>query len=106
MPRRHNAGDIYPDDRRYHEPFRHPDDGTLNAGENTYDDAELESQIMGQFARDERIDPRAIEVHVKHGRATLSGQVRNDDEREAAANLALELPGIREVSNELSVSGG
>jgi osmotically-inducible protein OsmY len=66
------------------------------------DNLELES-IENALSRSWLIDDRNIQVKVKGNKVTLRGAVESLFERDEAARLAWNAPGVNEVENELAV---
>lgn len=69
-------------------------------------DAEIARQFRSQLLGDPAISPwgKNIDISVNEGQVVLKGFVRSDDERTRIERLAETLPGIEEISNNLSVN--
>jgi hypothetical protein len=64
--------------------------------------AELRDVVTGST----RLNGKNIDVSVANGTVFLRGQVASADERRLAENLIRLTPGVRQVSNELTIAGG
>ncbi len=67
-------------------------------------DEDLRARLQEQFAQDKNIKGYGLNVDVVKGEAQLSGIVEALSEREYAKQLALSVPGIRQVSSAISIS--
>jgi hypothetical protein len=70
----------------------------------TPDDGQLTSQIQSKLSQDSGLQDKAITVQTSKGAVTLSGTVENDGQRTAAARYASEIPGVKQVVNNLQIS--
>jgi hyperosmotically inducible protein len=70
----------------------------------TAQDAALASQIETAIKAETALHGAAIAVKVADGVATLSGSTKDPDLRSMAAQIALSVPGVRSVRNELTLS--
>jgi len=68
------------------------------------DDGQLTGQIQSKLAQDSGLQGKPITVQTSGGVATLSGTVENDAQRTAAARYASEVPGIKQVVNNLQMT--
>ncbi|MBI2186606.1 MAG: BON domain-containing protein [Acidobacteria bacterium] len=59
-----------------------------------------------RLTQDPWIDASDIEVSVRAGEVTLSGSVRDRGDKRHAEDLAERVSGVREVHNNLRVTGG
>jgi len=66
------------------------------------DDVTIEELVSDAISNDPRIDPFDIEVSVKNGRVTLSGEVEDQEALRAAAQIASAVPGVKGVVNRLA----
>lgn len=66
-------------------------------------DAQVASDVQNKIYSDQGIQSRQISVQAANGVVTLSGAVENDVERNAAANDAGAVDGVRTVINNLQV---
>lgn len=66
--------------------------------------AVVRDQIHAALVRNAEVDARRIGVKAKEGHVVLHGNVRSWFEREEAARAAWNIPGVREVENELTVT--
>jgi osmotically-inducible protein OsmY len=69
----------------------------------TKDDAELQADVLAEIARDPRFRPAEIGVEVDSGVVTLTGTVSSYPKLTAAANIAVEIAGVKGVANELTL---
>jgi len=69
----------------------------------TPDDAAIVSQVQAKIASDPTFAGRPIQVESKDGVVTLSGTVAEDFQRQAAANQAASVAGVKTVVNNLQV---
>lgn len=82
-----------------------PTDERRGTGEYV-DDKSLETRVKTALAGDDRVSAIDVEVEVYRGVVSLSGFVDNDDERDAAEEVAANVAGVKEVTNGLSVKKG
>jgi len=66
-------------------------------------DADTEAVVRDALVDDEELDAFDIDVRVSDGSVTLRGMVDLDGQRERAQRIALRVPGVTEVRNELDV---
>jgi hypothetical protein len=66
-------------------------------------DAQITSDIQNKFNSDSGLQGKQLNVQAANGAVTLSGNVDNDAEREAAARYASSEPGVKQVVNNLQV---
>jgi len=69
----------------------------------TIADHEVQTAIAQRLAMDGRINPKAIQVKVENGAATLSGTVETLTEKALAENLVVSTYGVKAVINQLIV---
>lgn len=67
------------------------------------DDAKISSDIQSKFSQDSGLSAKQLSVQSANGVVTLSGNVDNDAQREAASRQAASVPGVKEVVNNLQV---
>ncbi|HTK95203.1 MAG TPA: BON domain-containing protein [Terriglobales bacterium] len=67
-------------------------------------DAQLASEIQSKIQQDFAVPNKQVGVNVANGVATLSGAVGSEMERQAAANDAAQVEGVRTVVNNLTVN--
>ena len=67
------------------------------------DDAKMSSEIQSKFSQDSGLASKQLTVQANNGVVTLSGTVDNVAQRDAAAQQAASLPGVRTVINNLVV---
>lgn len=66
-------------------------------------DAKVTSDIQGKLAADSGLQDKQLTVQSANGTVTLSGNVDNQAERDAAAKYAASEPGVRTVINNLQI---
>jgi osmotically-inducible protein OsmY len=69
----------------------------------TISDLEIQAALTQRLALDGRINPKAIQVKVENGTATLSGTVETLTEKALAENLVVSTYGVKAVNNQLIV---
>jgi len=67
------------------------------------DDAKISSDIQSKFGQDSGLSSKQLNVQSQNGVVTLSGNVDNDAQRDAAARQASSVSGVKEVVNNLQV---
>ena len=67
-------------------------------------DAQIVSQAQDKFNQDSGLQGKQLSAQAANGVLTLSGNVDNDAQREAAARYASAIPGVKEVVNNLTVT--
>lgn len=67
-------------------------------------DADTAARVKAMIQLDERITLRkTVTVNFRNGTAELLGEARNSEERALAQEVALRTPGVRQVSNLLTI---
>src|SRR5258708_27379195 len=66
-------------------------------------DAQIASDIQNKLNTDSGLQGKQVAVQAASGSVTLSGQVDNDAQRDAAARYASGEPGVKQVINNLQV---
>src|SRR5208283_3419602 len=67
------------------------------------DDAKISNDIQAKFSQDSGLSTKQLTVQSADGVVTLSGNVDNNAQREAASRQAASTPGVKEVVNNLQV---
>jgi hyperosmotically inducible protein len=67
------------------------------------EDRALRKRVYAAFAKDKRIDAGDIGVNAKDGAVTLTGTAADAAQIETAAALAKGVPGVKSVTNKLTV---
>jgi len=67
-------------------------------------DGAIQSAIQNKFSQDSGLSGKQLGVQSAAGVVTLSGNVDNDIQRDAAARQASTVPGVKEVVNNLQVT--
>jgi hypothetical protein len=70
----------------------------------TPDDGQVTNQVQSKLNGDSGLQGKSLTVQTSAGVVTLSGNVDNDAERAAAARYASEVPGVKQVVNNLQVA--
>jgi len=68
------------------------------------DDNKINLAITGKFLEASPTIFAAIDAHVVEGRVSLTGSVKNADDRVEAARLVWQVGGVREVQNEVQIN--
>ena len=66
-------------------------------------DREIQLDILAEIARDARFKPAELGVEVDAGVVTLTGTVTSYPKLAAAAEIAGDVPGVKDVANKLTV---
>ncbi len=84
--------------------------GTLVAQDRSmgqaFDDATINTQYNARLAAQNIGLARRVNVKVMDGRILLTGHVPTYEDRELASRIAADIPGVREVANEIEISNG
>jgi hypothetical protein len=67
-------------------------------------DAQIASQAQDKFNQDSGLQGKQLSAQAANGVLTLSGNVDNEAQRDAAARYASAVPGVKEVVNNLTVT--
>jgi hypothetical protein len=67
------------------------------------DDAKISSDIQSKFSQDSGLASKQLSVQTADGVVTLSGNVDNEAQKEAASKQAASVPGVKQVLNNLAV---
>jgi len=67
------------------------------------DDNKISSDIQSKYSQDSGLSSKQLRVQSSNGVVTLSGNVDNDAQRDAASKQAASVPGVKEVVNNLVV---
>jgi osmotically-inducible protein OsmY len=67
------------------------------------DDSGINLAITGKFLEASPTLFKSVDAHVVEGRVSLTGSVKNPDDRVEAARLVWQVAGVREVQNEVQV---
>ncbi len=76
----------------------------LTACETRVDDAVLTARIKTEMTADGRVSPTRVNVDTLNGIVTLKGEVPTQQEKDAAAQVAGKIEGVKRVENQLSVN--
>src|SRR5215469_12539540 len=67
-------------------------------------DVQITADVQSKLGADSGLQNKQINVQADHGTVTLSGNVDNDAQREAASKYAASEPGVSKVINNLQVA--
>ena len=70
----------------------------------TPNDAQITSEIQSRLSQDSGLQGKQLGVQTTNGTVTLTGNVDNDNERQAAGRYASEAAGVKQVINDLQVT--
>src|SRR4051812_20511979 len=68
-------------------------------------DAQIIGDVVTGIQTNPQISKKNVAVNSQNGVVTLNGTVPNDAERNAAASVAAQVPGVRTVINDLFIDG-
>ena len=66
-------------------------------------DAQIQAEVQSKFSQDSGLQGKPLNIQSANGVVTLSGNVDNQIERDAAGRQAGAIPGVKEVINNLQV---
>jgi len=72
--------------------------------ERQVDDAMLTARIKARMTADGRISPSRVDVDTLNSNVTLRGEVPTQEEKDAAAQVARNVEGVRSVSDQIIVN--
>ena len=67
------------------------------------DDATITARIKAKFISDSQVKATVINVETSRGAVQLSGFVKSETEKTRAGEIARDVPGVKEVHNDLIV---
>jgi len=67
-------------------------------------DAQIQSDVQSKISADSGLAGKQLGIQAANGAVTLSGNVDNDAQRDAAARYAASVPGVKQVINNLMVT--
>ena len=67
------------------------------------DDSAITTSVKARFVENKEVDATAIKVETLNGTVMLSGFAKNGNERDAAADIAMKVKGVRDVKNGIAV---
>src|ERR1700721_2323698 len=67
-------------------------------------DAQIASDVQAKMSADSGLAGRQLGVQAAAGAITLSGNVDNEAQRDAAARYAASVPGVKQVINNLVIA--
>ncbi len=75
------------------------------AKEKPITDDSIYDQVRIKLANDQVVKGGGLQVDVKQGIVTLSGQVEQQNQKERAAKLAKKVKGVKDVVNQITLRG-
>jgi hyperosmotically inducible protein len=72
--------------------------------ERQVDDAMLTAKIKARMTADGRVSPSRVDVDTLNGNVTLGGEAPTQEEKDAAAEVARSVEGVKSVSNQIIVN--
>jgi osmotically-inducible protein OsmY len=70
-----------------------------------HNDEQIKAQVEEALTEDSWLDASNVQVEVQNGIVTLAGTVDSRESKRRAKDLADEVPGVRDVRNNLSIEG-
>ena len=67
------------------------------------DDAAITSTVKSRLAEDSLVDAQAVQVETANGNVALSGTARNGVEKSTAESIAIKVPGVKSLQNNIVV---
>jgi hyperosmotically inducible periplasmic protein len=67
------------------------------------DDATISSRVKTRFAKDPSVSAMRIHVDTDKGVVSLSGTAKSSSERQQAESIAVGVPGVQSVQNNITV---
>lgn len=74
-----------------------------NADSARLSDAQIATEATRRLAWDAAVPEHAVKVHVSHGRITLRGELRRDQQRAAALEDVTRLFGVTGVTDRITI---
>jgi len=79
-----------------------PDQATITTGDSAADTKQLATIRNNVVAdKDLSVDAKNVKIYVKDGVVTLRGPVQNDGEKKAIEQIAVQVPGVTKVDDQL-----
>ncbi|MCA9473389.1 MAG: BON domain-containing protein [Nitrospirales bacterium] len=76
---------------------------SAQATEQKQRDDQIKYDVEDRLRTDGRIDWEVLDVEVKHGHVTLYGEVRTQEEKGFATDIAIDVAGVTEIFNRIIV---
>ena len=67
------------------------------------DDASITGTVKSRLIEDRAVDATAITVETVNGNVALSGLARNNVEKSTAESIAIKVPGVKSIQNNIVV---
>jgi len=80
------------------------DENVLQKAGDYVSDASLTAKIKAEFVENDSLSALDIEVESTDGVVTLAGDVKSDDQKDLAEDVAETVDGVKDVHNELRVA--
>jgi osmotically-inducible protein OsmY len=96
-----------PDNTSVNKRDKNKTEPTADQGKNNLSDRELMSHIRRDLVKDKNLSTYAhnVKIIAEHGKVTLKGPVRSDEEKRAVEECARKYAADGNVTNELTVKG-
>lgn len=96
-----------PDNTKVNKRDRNPDQQTADQAKNNLSDREMMQQIRKSVVGDKDLSSYAhnVKIIADHGKVTLKGPVRSDEERRSIEAKAVEVAGAGNVTNQITIKG-
>jgi hyperosmotically inducible protein len=96
-----------PDNTAINKRDKNKSEATADQGKNNLSDRQLMASIRRDVVKDKSLSSYAhnVKIIAEHGKVTLKGPVRSDDEKRAVEEYARKYATEGNVANELSVKG-
>lgn len=94
-----------PDNTKVNERDRAKSEATADQAKNNASDRELMQRIRKSVVDDKDLSTYAhnVKVIAQHGKVTLKGPVRSEDEKRAVGRIAADVAGSENVTNEITI---
>ncbi|MEO7116685.1 MAG: BON domain-containing protein [Caldimonas sp.] len=67
------------------------------------DDSAITSKVRSRMVEDQVVDPHAISVESSNGNVVLSGVAKSNVEKSTAESIAIKVPGVKSLLNNIVV---
>ena len=107
LPARQNTATQAPDNTSVNKRDRNQSEPTADQGKNNLSDRRMMAHIRRDVVKDKSLSSNGhnVKIIADHGKVTLRGPVRSEDEKRAIEEHARKYAGDGNVTNELSVKG-
>lgn len=96
---------VAPDNTKVNQRDRSKSAATSDQGKDNASDREIMQKIRKSLTEDKGLSTYAhnVKIIAQHGKVTLKGPVRSQEEKEAVAQKATDVAGAGNVTNELTI---